>query len=168
MYYRDAYKMSTWRFIAFYRSILNQSKRGKAAMIPDRKETLRCQSLIWDVIAKSYMRNDGGVYIDNVGYFCHLVNPKRMYRVTRWKDGTVAMTRQGRDGYNYIHSCYDFKPNNTYFRIELSARLKIYCDMYMNKGKRYKFLYREVDSERGVFAKGRVIKLRSVKRKVKS
>lgn len=163
MYLDYAFRMADSPFVKFYRSILNQSNLGKSAMIADRKEVLRCQSLIWDVIAKSYLRNDGGVYINNLGYLCHVIRPKARINPNNpyYRKG---VNREALEGYRYIHVCYDFNLKNTYFRIEPSERIKLACRIYMNKGKRYKFLYREVESERETFGKGRIIKLKKIKR----
>ena len=43
----------------------------------DKNDILECQSLIWKVIRDRYLEDEGGVYINNIGYLCHKINPNR-------------------------------------------------------------------------------------------
>jgi hypothetical protein len=53
----------------------------------------------------------------------------------------------------------DFMPRNKYFHLYISPALNKECRMAMESGRRYKFLYREVESESKVFGVKWVYKL---------
>ena len=92
------------------------SKNGKRRKhtIVDKNDILECQSLIWKVIRDRYLEDEGGVYINNIGYLCHKINPNRKIYLNKL---TGTINRRGTGGYSYVHTCMDFMPRNKYFHL---------------------------------------------------
>lgn len=114
------------------------SKNGKRRKhtIVDKNDILECQSLIWKVIRDKYLDNEGGVYINNIGYLCHKINPNRKIYLNKL---TGTINRRGTGGYSYVHTCIDFMPRNKYFHLYISPALNKECRLAMESGRRYKF-----------------------------
>ena len=98
------------------------SKNGKRRKhtIVEKNDILECQSLIWKVIRDKYLDNEGGVYINNIGYLCHKINPNRKIYLNKL---TGTINRRGTGGYSYVHTCIDFMPRNKYFHLYISPAL---------------------------------------------
>lgn len=135
-------------FVPFYRSLTAKKKTKRRHVISDRRDIMQCHSLIWKTIRDHYLENEGGVYINNIGYLCHVIRPVRTLYIN---PVTKDINRKGTDGYKYSHECMDFMPKNKFFHLVLQPALKKKSRNLMNSGRRYKFLYREVQSECEVF-----------------
>ena len=61
----------------------------------DKNDILECQSLIWKVIRDRYLEDEGGVYINNIGYLCHKINPNRKIDLNKL---TGTINRRGTGG----------------------------------------------------------------------
>lgn len=148
-------KIANVYFVPFYRSLLKKRAARYKHVLSSKEEILECQSLIWRTVAEHYIENDGGVYINNIGYLCHIICPVRKLSICKI---TNDINRKHTDGYKYTHDCMDFLPKNKYFHLVVQKSLRKKCHDLMNKGKRYKFLYREVQSEMEVFGRNWVHK----------
>ncbi len=146
----ESVKIATTYFIPFYRSIMARRRSRHRHVISDARDIIECQSLIWKTVADHYLENEGGVYINNIGYLCHVICPVRSLSINRV---TGDINRKGTDGYKYTHCCVDFLPRNKFFHLVVQDALKRKSRELMNAGRRYKFLYREVQSEREVFGR---------------
>lgn len=151
-----SFKILDQYFLRFYRSIMSKNGKRRKHTIVDKNDILECQSLIWKVIRDKYLDNEGGVYINNIGYLCHKINPNRKIYLNKL---TGTINRRGTGGYSYVHTCIDFMPRNKYFHLYISPALNKECRLAMKSGRRYKFLYREVESESKVFGVKWVYKL---------
>lgn len=151
-----SFKILYQYFLRFYRSIMSKNGKRRKHTIVDKNDILECQSLIWKVIRDRYLEDEGGVYINNIGYLCHKINPNRKIYLNKL---TGTINRRGTGGYSYVHTCIDFMPRNKYFHLYISPALNRECRLAMESGRRYKFLYREVESESKVFGVKWVYKL---------
>lgn len=90
------------------------SKNGKRRKhtIVEKNDILECQSLIWKVIRDKYLDNEGGVYINNIGYLCHKINPNRKIYLNKL---TGTINRRGTGGYSYVHTCIEFYASEQVF-----------------------------------------------------
>lgn len=108
-------------------------------------DVLRCLSLILKTIAERYINNEGGVFISNFGYLCHIMKPDRKLYINAFtNDIALKHTR----GYTYRHLCLDFMPVNQFFHFYVGKALKRKITTFMKKGYTYKFLYDIVTSEK--------------------
>ena len=62
-------------FAAYYHRLMKRKNGFKKGMIRDRGEVLRLLSIIWKTVSEHYVEADAGVYVDNVGYLCHVLIP---------------------------------------------------------------------------------------------
>ncbi len=62
-------------FAAYYHRLMKRKNGFKKGMIRDRGEILRLLSIIWKTVSEHYVEADAGVYVDNVGYLCHVLIP---------------------------------------------------------------------------------------------
>lgn len=152
----DSFKITDQGFRHFYRSMISKNGRRRKHYISDNKDIMECQSLIWKVIRERFEEDEGGTYINNIGYLCHVISPNRRIYLN---PVTNTINRRGTGGYLYSHTCIDFMPRNRYFHLYIMPELVRKCRRLMNGGRRYKFLYREVESESKVFGTKWVYKL---------
>ena len=94
------------------------------------------------------MEADAGVYVDNVGYLCHVLIPGQRFAVRRDLD---IVSRLGTNGYLYNHLAMDFADSKRYYHFVIQDSLKKKLRVKMNKGRRYRFMYNEILAKRRVF-----------------
>ena len=140
--------MSRDLFNPFYRSYVKIKQLPRKHIIPDRNELAKCQSMIWKAVRRHYLEDEGGVYIHNLGYLCHFIRCWQKFYVNNL---SRRIQRRETNGYSYLHFCYDFFPINQFFHLYLDKKLIEESMKKMESGTKYKFLYREVSSEREVF-----------------
>lgn len=136
-------RITSNHFYSFYRRMMRLYKKKKG-LIKDRNDLMDLQSLIWETVADHYLNNEGGVYIDNIGYLCHMMIPCKMLRVS---DLFGTLIHGSTNGYKYKHMVLCLDSDKTYFQLDISKALQKKSNDKMSKGKRYKFLYREVMSK---------------------
>lgn len=141
------------RFAAFYHQLMGNMKYSKKRLIKDRMEVLRCLSIILKTIAEKYINNEGGVFISNFGYLCHIMKPERKIFINGL---TKEVARKSTGGYMYRHLCLDFMPVNQFFHFYFGKAIKCKIAKFMNKGYTYKFLYDIVASEKRYIGKRRI------------
>ena len=100
--------------------------------------------VIWKTIAEHYIRNEGGVYLDNIGYLCHIIRPEKKFSIR----GKLSKKRVMAGGYGYRHVCLQMEMTRLgrmrhYVSVDISGFMKKQCDAFILKGYKYKFLYRE-------------------------
>lgn len=138
-------------FATFYKKFMKKRK-GRKRVISDRYEICRLQSIIYKTIQEHYLNNEGGVYIDNLGYLCHRIIPHQSFVKSHFGDD---ISKLGTNGYKYRHECLDFlwmkKNHRSYYHLILSGLLQKRCDRLMWDGLKYKFLYREVFAKMKLF-----------------
>lgn len=148
--------ISTCHFVSFYHKIMRRNEILKKRSISSRRKVLRALSLILETISDRYLLNEGGVYLRNIGYLCHIMNPVRKRRLS---NVTGDMVRKHTDGYLYRHVCLDFSEKGRYYHLYNFKTVDDRIKMYMKtNNKTYKFLYRIVRSE----MKRRRFKVRTV------
>lgn len=132
-------------FYLYYREICASYKKREERAIKRESEVRSIHLEIWKVISEMYEEAEGGVYIDNLGYFCHVVNPIRSWGV-KFKG---AIQRMKTNGYMYNHIVLDFKgwtqPYHIYKNIIYGLNRNM---MRLTPKKRYKFLINEIKSYR--------------------
>lgn len=129
------------KYFAFYyhRVMRGDRKKPKKGMIIDPKEILNIQNEIWKTVADHYINNDGGVYIDHIGYLCHIIVPRQSYVASKY-----FVRRQSTNGYRYKHIGLEIEKERRYYHLIPHPYLVLKCKKEMIKGKRYRFLYNEV------------------------
>lgn len=137
--------ISTHHFVSFYHKIMQRNEVFKKRSISSRKRALKALSLILETIYDRYVLNEGGVYLRNIGYLCHIMNPVRKRRLNL---KTGDMYRKFTDGYLYKHICLDFNEKGRYYHLFPFPTLNVEIRLYMrSNNKTYKFLYRIIRSE---------------------
>ncbi len=137
--------ISTHHFVSFYHKIMQRNEVFKKRSISSRKRVLKALSLILETIYDRYVLNEGGVYLRNIGYLCHIMNPVRKRRLNL---KTGDMYRKFTDGYLYKHICLDFNEKGRYYHLFPFPTLNVEIRLYMrSNNKTYKFLYRIIRSE---------------------
>lgn len=125
-------------FYTFYRE---WCRRRRWIGIKDRKEAMALRVIVWHTILEHYLENEGGVYLENLGYLCHMIIPNQSV-------GNKICTLNGkayRNGYRYRHVCLEIRRNRAhYFYLDLSKATMQKSREAMRRGRRYRFLYREV------------------------
>lgn len=135
-------------FVSYYHKQMISKKGLMKRTIMDRSEVLSLLSLIWKTVSEHYLENDGGVYIDNIGYLCHMIVPHQKFGISRITNDVIRM---GTNGYKYNHTVLDFSSYKRYYHLVISDYLKKKSKNKMNKGKRYRFLYNEVQAKKHIF-----------------
>ena len=135
-------------FAAYYHGLMKRKNGFKKGMIRDRGEVLRLLSIIWKTVSEHYVEADAGVYVDNVGYLCHVLIPGQRFAVRRDLD---IVSRLGTNGYLYNHLAMDFADSKRYYHFVIQDSLKKKLRVKMNKGRRYRFMYNEILAKRRVF-----------------
>ena len=135
-------------FAAYYHRLMKRKNGFKKGMIRDRGEVLRLLSIIWKTVSEHYVEADAGVYVDNVGYLCHVLIPGQRFTVRRDLD---IVSRLGTNGYLYNHLVMDFADSKRYYHFVIQDSLKKKLRVKMNKGRRYRFMYNEILAKRRVF-----------------
>lgn len=138
--------ISSYYFVSFYHKQMRRKNGMKKGTISDRDEVLSLLSIIWQTVAEHYLNNDGGVYVEHIGYLCHMMIPGRKFYVSKM---TGDVCRMGTNGIKYNHTCLDFGDTKRYFHLELSGYLKSKSKEKMRSGKKYRFLYNEVMAKMG-------------------
>ena len=128
-------------FAAYYHRLMKRKNGFKKGMIRDRGEVLRLLSIIWKTVSEHYVEADAGVYVDNVGYLCHVLIPGQRFTVRRDLD---IVSRLGTNGYLYNHLAMDFADSKRYYHFVIQDSLKKKLRVKMNKGRRYRFMYNEI------------------------
>ena len=106
-------------FAAYYHRLMKRKNGFKKGMIRDRGEVLRLLSIIWKTVSEHYVEADAGVYVDNVGYLCHVLIPGQRFTVRRDLD---IVSRLGTNGYLYNHLAMDFADSKRYYHFNLMRR----------------------------------------------
>lgn len=103
---------------------------------------------IWKTVRDHYVHNEGGVYIDNIGYLCHVIRPES-------KEGNAVRLsarmkrRKKRGGFSYRHVSIPIEKTRSAYRqkyavFEPLPVVEMESDEQLLSGERYRFLYREV------------------------
>lgn len=134
------HRMNNQYFVSYYFNLM-KSRGFSKRIIKDRSEVLRLQSIIFKTIKEHYVENEGGVYIDNIGYLCHVIRPNRRFFVNKVAKDVIRFKT---DGFKYNHIVLDLFGRKKYFYLYMSDSLKLFIGKRMKKGLRYRFLYREI------------------------
>lgn len=143
--------IATNYFYSFYKRTMASRRIKKGRMISDRSKLLKLQSIIWKTVAEHYIENEGGVYLDNFGYLCHIINPKKNFSINHLI-GEVRNIHTG--GYKYRHTALDFPFFRRYYHLEIENSVK-----RKSRDRKYKFLYREVLAKRHIEKDFRIFKI---------
>ena len=130
-------------------------------LVLGRKEWRVAHKALWMTIRKHYIENEAGVYINHIGYLCHIMGPRVNFRIN-------LKNRKELEGRIWHHVCIDAYPTslnsmlseeNTrfvstqppeappfhfYFK---NSVIQACRDEMVKNGKRYRFLYKEVFSQ---------------------
>lgn len=143
-------------FYKFYKDACERNVKKRKRLVADRTEVQRIQSLLWKTVAEHYINNIGGVYLDDIGYLCHIIRPNRNFVVNK-KLGIIK--REKTDGYLYKHFVLRFKAGNKYFNLKINNYLVLKCNKFIQQGNRYRFLYREVKAKKRIVKKLRILRI---------
>lgn len=144
-------------FVDFYRTIMGRKKNTTKRQIRGMREIHVVHREIWREIYKSFVEVEGGVYIDGIGYFCHIMNPRRKWRL----NSLTKLPRKHRtNGYRYNHILLNVTRSNQYYCMykyltdDLKKKLNI-----LTPSKRYKFRLREVKSHINCSKRRKIVSL---------
>lgn len=132
-------------FWHYYTLFGNGKGRSVMASYSDFKKVIEA---IWKTVRHRYIYNEGGVYIDNIGYLCHIIRPES-------KPGNSIRIsvrnkkRKKKGGYNYRHISIPVGRSrksvlSKYIFLEPLKSIKEESEAVLLAGYRYRFLYREV------------------------
>lgn len=132
-------------FIEYYRAMMSKYSKyvRKHRELRNKIDVLEVQNTIWETVKEHYINNEGGVNVDHIGYFCHIVRPERKMAISRYKKGIV---RAFTNGYIYRHIVLSKFSKDRYFHIYkcVTIDIKNKCKDMMKKGYPYKLFYTEV------------------------
>lgn len=129
-------------FYTFYRAYMISKK---LPYLQDRELVKKVHSEVWKTVLDHYINNEGGVYLDNLGYLCHMITPVQKFTFNK---KSKRVTREETNGYYYRHICMGVRKNRSnYHHLIFSPILIKKLRELMRKGKRYRFLYREVQAK---------------------
>lgn len=130
----------------------------KKGTIKHGKDILKIQSELWREVAEQYLNNNDGVYLEHIGYLCHVLFDTKPKYIVRKNVRASSNTEEGYEfypdvrlmgtnGYRYTHTVLDFADTKRFFHLVLSDYLKSKARKLMGKGKRYRFAYNEVKTK---------------------
>lgn len=140
--------MSNQKFFQYYKKLYKHRKQNKENTIRTRTELLEVNSAIWNAIREDYIDNEGGVFINGMGYFCHVIAPNYRFRISNLT-GKLMYPNTG--GYRYRHTMLNDLPKSqskVFFHMmhDMKKSVQNKCKELMNKGRRYKFCFNEICS----------------------
>jgi hypothetical protein len=105
---------------------------------------------IWKTVARHFVENEAGVYIRNLGYFCHLAHTELTHQ--KWVQGTPGrkldipvVHRSGRNWHKLL--LREKRKGHYYFLVDTFHR-DVNREVYikMRAGNTYRFLWRDVQA----------------------
>lgn len=133
--------ISSRAFYTFYRDHIKSKRRSKKNSIKGRQKVLDLQATIWETVAEHYLENQAGVYIDNIGYLCHMIKPERDLSISPFVNEIKYINS---NGYKYRHLALELSDKKRYFHLFLNTNLIGKSKAKIAKRTRYRFLYNEV------------------------
>lgn len=144
-------------FPIFYSAIMDRKKRTAKRKIKSKRDLNLIHSAIWSTITRLYEESEGGVYIENVGYFCHVIKTHRKWVVNPLTD---APTRPRTNGYPYRHVVLDMGKQRRCYHIFRSIQTHLRKKLgRLSPEKRYKLRFNEVVSYINCTKKRKVVSL---------
>lgn len=142
------------KFVRYYRTMCSNHRSRRKRCIMDPYAVLRIQDAIWSVVSEMYEEKEGGVYVDNIGYFCTVMAKRHSWGICSLNGRPM---RQGTNGYLYRPIVFDFRPRQYYhihkaLNMDLTKRMKI-----KSQSKRLKLFLREVKSYRKCFGDRNIV-----------
>lgn len=127
-------------FVTFYKDYV---KYKRHSVITDRKDVANILCELWKTVGDHFLTNEGGVYLDNIGYICHVIHTKKRYK---YFDNEVMENNS--DGNRYDCAIIPFRYFNRRwnFSVEVSMALRQSSHKIVKDGYRYRFLYKELKS----------------------
>ena len=148
--------IATHKFEGYYYNIYSPKRRNLIKQ-KDREDIYKIQSMIWKTIREHYINNEAGLYLQNIGHLCHIVHPK-----IKFTHATVNRNALG--GRKYFHICLDGFPKDRYCQIVFNKSLKgDIREAMVDNGKRYKFLFDEIEAHKKNLKRWRLKQPRKVK-----
>ena len=138
---RKTVSIATQKFAHFFRLVMKKSKKRYKRRVRARQDILQIQSALWMAVRDAYLDNEAGVYIEGLGYLCHVIRPER--RFISYKLNSGGIIRRMTDGYEYKHCVWWFRPRGEYFHLWLSDYTKALCRSRVREGVEYKLFYKE-------------------------
>lgn len=150
-------------FPIYYRSIMSQTKVRAKREIKSTEDINKIHKMIWETIRDMYERSEGGVYIENIGYFCHVIKLSRKWGMNNLTNTPI---KPSTNGYPYRHVVLEMEGKRRYYHIfrSILPTLKKKLDK-MAGHKRYKLRINEVISYNNCKDKKNIVSLYNKKKK---
>lgn len=149
-------------FIDFYRAFCSRKICANRRQIKDVRAVNRVHLQIWKTISDMYKNAEGGVFIDGIGYFCHVIKPDRKWGMCKMLDVPI---RYKTNGFPYRHMVVDsmIKPRR-FYHIHKSILPFLFSELKrLTPIKRYKLMMREVKSYMNCSRRRKIVSLYSKK-----
>ena len=137
-------------FEKYYEEYIRKRKIPKERILSNKDDLRKIHNELWKTVQELYVESEGGIYIDNIGYFCHVIQPKRKWRIS----GLTNRPEMPRtNGYRYRHMVIELHDSRN--GLYMINNKKIFYHIYksilphvrdkMNK-KKYKLRIKEIAS----------------------
>lgn len=127
-------------FVTYYK---DYARHKKHSVLEDRVAVSRILCELWKTVGDHFLTNEGGVYLDNIGYICHVIRPRK-----RYGSFNNGIADNNADGNNYDSTVMPMRYFNRRwnFTVEVSEALRTASSNAVKEGYRYRFLYKELKS----------------------
>ena len=127
-------------FATFYK---DYAKHKKHSVLKDRKAIGDIAFKLWETVGDHFLTNEGGVYLDNIGYICHVIRTKKTYK---FFNNIVADDNADGNSYDSVVMPMRYFNRRWNFSVEISEALRKRSSEAVRDGYRYRFLYKELKS----------------------
>lgn len=136
-------RLLDYGFVSFYNKRNNIPLKDK---IESQSELTEVARKIWEISAKKLLENEGGVVLDNFGYLCHWMSPKKkVFKVAR-QGGMKLMPNYHSGSYFYNTTLFTNIFQKNYFKgwsldKAFNRNIKIGRFEQLKSGKKYKMFF---------------------------
>lgn len=136
---------------------MSQKRKTQKRQIKSTTDLNKMHRDIWDAVRILYEESEGGVYINNFGYFCHVIKPHRKWKISGL---TKAPIKASTNGYPFRHVLLEVGYKNRYYHVfrSISTRLRKRLDKLISE-KRYKLRLNEVISYKNCTKRKNIVSL---------
>lgn len=134
-----------YKYYTYYRG--NKKKTARKNWVKNRAELMAITDKILEVISKNLIEREGGVLMNNFGYFCVWRAPrKQVFNVYRKGKSPKTMLNFHTDGHMYFPQIFTNMFKKDPFRgwtLDRAIHSKVNHDLSvkLKQGKKYKFYY---------------------------
>lgn len=146
--------VSNPKFVRYYRTMCSNHRSRRVRCILNHREVMKIQDTIWETVADMYKEKEGGVYIDNIGYFCSVMVPRTSWGISGL---TGKPLRPGTNGYLYRPVVFDFRRHQYYHIHKALNQNLIRLMKRKSQERRLKLYLNDVKSYRKCFGERNIV-----------